>query len=411
MSTGTASTATASAPTTTASSPARVQLCPNPVIASSTATSADHTSSTSPRAARWRHGRSAPLRPRADPAGRRPAGRRPTLRWTAPRRAGRPRPRGRPGHRAGARRAVSPAFREPARQPRAAPRTPRNRPSAPRSSRPPTAGQPSATTATAIRPRPSSSHRGQARPGELGVVPLRRVSVTGAVVPFVTWSTSLTRSRHPSSRWPATGPWRCARLNRSRSRARRRSGHGWTRDRRHGHGQGRAGGKQRRPRGTWRGSGSSPTASSTCSSRGSPCSWPGAGNSGRRPTSRGRWPPSRKEPPAGSLLWVLGFGLVALALWQAAEVLRWRSGMVGVGQAPTEAIHEERSRRWPRRSCTPPSPCSRSGTRWAAASRASQSAAAAHGQRLSPWPGGRFLVAVCRAWCLIGSASSTWSRA
>ena len=45
------------------------------------------------------------------------------------------------------------------------------------------------------------------------------------------------------------------------------------------------------------------------------------------------------ESPVGKpLLWVLGVGLIALALWQAAEVLRWRSGWSASGKARTEAL-------------------------------------------------------------------------
>ena len=45
------------------------------------------------------------------------------------------------------------------------------------------------------------------------------------------------------------------------------------------------------------------------------------------------------ESPGGKpLLWVLGLGLVALALWQAAEVLRRRSGWSASGKARTEAL-------------------------------------------------------------------------
>jgi hypothetical protein len=45
------------------------------------------------------------------------------------------------------------------------------------------------------------------------------------------------------------------------------------------------------------------------------------------------------ESPAGKpLLWVLGVGLFALALWQAAEVLRWKSGWSASGKARRTAV-------------------------------------------------------------------------
>ncbi|MGZ4508848.1 MAG: DUF1206 domain-containing protein [Blastococcus sp.] len=45
-----------------------------------------------------------------------------------------------------------------------------------------------------------------------------------------------------------------------------------------------------------------------------------------------------KEPFGKPLLWVLAVGLIALAVWQAAEVLRWRSGWSASGKQRTEAI-------------------------------------------------------------------------
>ncbi|MGY1737064.1 DUF1206 domain-containing protein [Geodermatophilus sp. SYSU D00684] len=45
------------------------------------------------------------------------------------------------------------------------------------------------------------------------------------------------------------------------------------------------------------------------------------------------------ETPVGKpLLWVLGIGLVALALWQAAEVLRWRYGWSASGELRKKAV-------------------------------------------------------------------------
>jgi hypothetical protein len=47
------------------------------------------------------------------------------------------------------------------------------------------------------------------------------------------------------------------------------------------------------------------------------------------------------ESPIGKpLLWVVGVGLVALAAWQAAEVLRWRSGWSASGKARTKALRK-----------------------------------------------------------------------
>ena len=47
------------------------------------------------------------------------------------------------------------------------------------------------------------------------------------------------------------------------------------------------------------------------------------------------------ESPVGKpLLWVLAIGLIALAVWQAAEVLRWRSGWSASGKARTKALRK-----------------------------------------------------------------------
>ena len=45
-----------------------------------------------------------------------------------------------------------------------------------------------------------------------------------------------------------------------------------------------------------------------------------------------------ESPFGGPLLWVLGLGLFALALWQAAEVLRWRRGWSASGKQRRTAL-------------------------------------------------------------------------
>ena len=44
-----------------------------------------------------------------------------------------------------------------------------------------------------------------------------------------------------------------------------------------------------------------------------------------------------QQPLGKPLLWVLAVGLIALALWQAAEILRWRHGLSSSGDARTKA--------------------------------------------------------------------------
>lgn len=45
------------------------------------------------------------------------------------------------------------------------------------------------------------------------------------------------------------------------------------------------------------------------------------------------------ESPVGKpLLWIIALGLIALAVWQALEVLRWRSGWSASGETRTKAV-------------------------------------------------------------------------
>jgi hypothetical protein len=45
------------------------------------------------------------------------------------------------------------------------------------------------------------------------------------------------------------------------------------------------------------------------------------------------------ESPVGKpLLWIIALGMIALAVWQALEVLRWRSGWSASGEARTKAV-------------------------------------------------------------------------
>ncbi|MGY1704871.1 DUF1206 domain-containing protein [Geodermatophilus sp. SYSU D00697] len=47
------------------------------------------------------------------------------------------------------------------------------------------------------------------------------------------------------------------------------------------------------------------------------------------------------ESPVGKpLLWIIALGMIALAVWQAAEVLRWRSGLSGSGDARKKAVQK-----------------------------------------------------------------------
>jgi len=65
--------------------------------------------------------------------------------------------------------------------------------------------------------------------------------------------------------------------------------------------------------------------------------WGGGGKSADQSGAMG----TLAESPLGKpLLWVIAVGLIALAVWQAAEVLRWRSGWSASGKTRTKAIRK-----------------------------------------------------------------------
>ena len=62
------------------------------------------------------------------------------------------------------------------------------------------------------------------------------------------------------------------------------------------------------------------------------------GGGGQSADQSGAMATLAKSPVGKPLLWVIAFGLVALAAWQAAEVLRWRGSWSGSGKARTKAL-------------------------------------------------------------------------
>ena len=62
------------------------------------------------------------------------------------------------------------------------------------------------------------------------------------------------------------------------------------------------------------------------------------GGSGESADQSGALSTLAESPIGRPLLWVLAVGLVALAAWQAAEVLRWRRGWSASGKARSRAI-------------------------------------------------------------------------
>ncbi|SDC79397.1 protein of unknown function [Geodermatophilus telluris] len=64
------------------------------------------------------------------------------------------------------------------------------------------------------------------------------------------------------------------------------------------------------------------------------------GGSGESADQSGALATLAESPVGKPLLWVLAIGLVALALWQAAEVVRWRSGWSASGDARKRAVQK-----------------------------------------------------------------------
>jgi hypothetical protein len=64
----------------------------------------------------------------------------------------------------------------------------------------------------------------------------------------------------------------------------------------------------------------------------------GVGGSAAQADQGGALATLAQQPFGTVLLWVIAIGLVALAAWQAAEVLRWRSGLSASGDARKEAV-------------------------------------------------------------------------
>src|SRR5688572_6399697 len=66
--------------------------------------------------------------------------------------------------------------------------------------------------------------------------------------------------------------------------------------------------------------------------------WGGGG--GKSADQSGAMATLVQQPLGRPLLWVLAVGLIALAAWQAAEVLRWRSGWSASGKTRTKALRK-----------------------------------------------------------------------
>lgn len=62
------------------------------------------------------------------------------------------------------------------------------------------------------------------------------------------------------------------------------------------------------------------------------------GRAGEQADQSGALATLAEQPLGTPLLWVLTVGLVALALWQAAEILRWRHGLTASGDRRKQAL-------------------------------------------------------------------------
>jgi hypothetical protein len=65
-----------------------------------------------------------------------------------------------------------------------------------------------------------------------------------------------------------------------------------------------------------------------------------AGRSGESADQSGAMATLAESPLGMPLLWILAVGLIALAAWQAAEVLRWRSGWSASGKDRMKALRK-----------------------------------------------------------------------
>src|SRR4029450_2194294 len=62
------------------------------------------------------------------------------------------------------------------------------------------------------------------------------------------------------------------------------------------------------------------------------------GGRGEPAAQSGATSPVAESPVGKPLLWVIAIGLIALAVWQAAEVLPWRQGWSASGKTRTKAL-------------------------------------------------------------------------
>ena len=66
----------------------------------------------------------------------------------------------------------------------------------------------------------------------------------------------------------------------------------------------------------------------------------GGGGGGKSADQSGAMQTLADSPVGKPLLWVVALGLVALAVWQAAEIFRWRSGWSASGKTRTKALRK-----------------------------------------------------------------------
>jgi hypothetical protein len=64
------------------------------------------------------------------------------------------------------------------------------------------------------------------------------------------------------------------------------------------------------------------------------------GGGGQEASQSGAMATVSDSPVGKPLLWVIALGMIALAVWQAAEILRWRSGLSASGDARKKAVQK-----------------------------------------------------------------------
>jgi hypothetical protein len=116
------------------------------------------------------------------------------------------------------------------------------------------------------------------------------------------------------------------------------------------------------------------------------------GGGGQEADQSGAMATLARQPFGKPVLWIIALGLLALAIWQLAEILRWRSGLSGTGDERKKAVQKTG-----KSVCKAVVYVALAVTAIKFAVGSGQSSAHQQQQKTAgvfSWPGGRFLVVV-----------------